>query len=403
MRSSLTFALCTFLLLILYPALVHGQWSQTSTSQFYISTLSASGLNLFAGTVGAGILLSTDNGTSWTAVNAGLGNSQVRSLAVSGTNLFAGTDGGVFLSTNNGASWAGASTGLTGGSVYALAVSGTNLFASTVTQVSVSTDIARSWTTASGGLASSTIYSLAVSGTNLFAGTYDAGVFLSTNYGVSWTQVNSNLPRTVYALAVSGTNLFAGTRSGVFLSTNNGGNWTSISPDLSGVYSLAIHGDTLFAGRSGYSVYVSTDNGHIWSAANDGLITPHLVFNCFAFIGNIVFVATDAGVWKRSLSQQLSSVEHLSSGLPDDSYLKQNYPNPFNPTTNISFKLPSSAYVSLTLHDLLGRLKATLVRNELSAGSYTVHFDGSGLSSGVYFYRLQAGSFIETKKLILQK
>src|SRR3972149_4596563 len=119
----------------------------------------------------------------------------VSCLAVSGTNLFAGTgtdldapcDGGGFLSTNNGTSWAAI------------------------------------------GLTNSDVFSLAVSGTNLFAGTRGGGVFLSTNNGTSWTAVNSGLTNSfVLSLAVSGMNLFAGSSGGVFLSTNNGTSWTAV-------------------------------------------------------------------------------------------------------------------------------------------------------------------------------
>jgi ligand-binding sensor domain-containing protein len=88
------------------------------------------GSNLFAGTDG-GVFLSTTNGASWTAVNTGLTNTSVRSLAVSGSNLFAGTGGGVFLSPNNGISWTAVNTGLTNPVVRSLAVNGADLFAGT--------------------------------------------------------------------------------------------------------------------------------------------------------------------------------------------------------------------------------------------------------------------------------
>jgi hypothetical protein len=132
-----------------------------------------SGTNLFAGTWGDGVFLSTNNGTNWTAVNNGLTNTFVRALAVSGTNLFAGTveGGGVFLSTNNGTSWTAI------------------------------------------GLTNTDVNALAISGTNLFAGTWGGGVFLSTSNGASSTA--TGLTNTsVTALAVSGTNLFAGTGGG---------------------------------------------------------------------------------------------------------------------------------------------------------------------------------------------
>jgi hypothetical protein len=81
--------------------------------------------------------------------------------------------------------------------------------------------------------------------------------------------------------------------------------------------------------------------------------------------------------------------------------LTQNYPNPFNPSTTISFDLPSKSFVSLKVFDLLGKEVAIIVSKELLAGSYSEKWDASTMSSGIYFYRMQAGSFTETKKLVL--
>jgi hypothetical protein len=83
--------------------------------------------------------------------------------------------------------------------------------------------------------------------------------------------------------------------------------------------------------------------------------------------------------------------------------LEQNYPNPFNPVTTISYTIAAKDFVTIKVSDLLGKEVATLVNEEKAAGSYSVNFNGSKLSSGVYFYRMQAGSFVETKKLILVK
>ena len=80
-----------------------------------------------------------------------------------------------------------------------------------------------------------------------------------------------------------------------------------------------------------------------------------------------------------------------------------NYPNPFNPTTIISYQLPVKTLVILKVYDQLGRLVKTLMEERQTAGSHSVLFDGSGLSSGVYFYRMQAGSFVQTKKLVVVK
>ena len=86
---------------------------------------------------------------------------------------------------------------------------------------------------------------------------------------------------------------------------------------------------------------------------------------------------------------------------PDGFILAQNYPNPFNPTTTISFSIPSSGFTSLKIYDVLGNEVATLVNEVQPAGKYEVTFNASSLSSGTYFYKLQAGNFIETKKMIL--
>ncbi|MCL4548190.1 MAG: T9SS type A sorting domain-containing protein [Bacteroidetes bacterium] len=94
---------------------------------------------------------------------------------------------------------------------------------------------------------------------------------------------------------------------------------------------------------------------------------------------------------------------NLPKNVPKEFYLSQNYPNPFNPTTTIKFSIPNSQFATLKVYDMLGREVATLVNEEKAPGNYEVKFDGSNLSSGVYFYRMQAGSFSQTKKFVIQK
>ena len=83
--------------------------------------------------------------------------------------------------------------------------------------------------------------------------------------------------------------------------------------------------------------------------------------------------------------------------------LAQNFPNPFNPTTVIGYQLPTNALVTLKVYDELGRIVKTLVNDRQTAGAHSVTFNASSLSSGVYFYRLMAGSFVQTRKLMLIK
>ena len=95
--------------------------------------------------------------------------------------------------------------------------------------------------------------------------------------------------------------------------------------------------------------------------------------------------------------------ENPVTQLPIDFNLEQNYPNPFNPSTSIQYAISSRQFVSLKVYDVLGKEIATLVNEEKPTGNYEVNFNASSLSSGVYFYKLQAGSFVQTKKMILIK
>jgi hypothetical protein len=100
---------------------------------------------------------------------------------------------------------------------------------------------------------------------------------------------------------------------------------------------------------------------------------------------------------------EYSNVIEVDAGLPKVFALEQNYPNPFNPSTTIRYQLPVASEVKLEVYDVLGKKIATLVNERQSAGSYQVVWNASGLSSGTYFYRLQAGTFTQTKKMILVK
>ena len=83
--------------------------------------------------------------------------------------------------------------------------------------------------------------------------------------------------------------------------------------------------------------------------------------------------------------------------------LSDNYPNPFNPTTTIAYSLPRESHVVLSVYNSIGQLVRQLINEDRPAGNYRFNFNASGLSSGVYFYRLKAGDFISVKKLVLMK
>ena len=87
--------------------------------------------------------------------------------------------------------------------------------------------------------------------------------------------------------------------------------------------------------------------------------------------------------------------------LPRDYDLTQNFPNPFNPATVIGYALPVKSHVLLTVHNLLGQVVATIVNGDQEAGFHQIRFDATGLASGVYLYRIEAGKFVQTRKLTL--
>jgi len=109
-------------------------------------------------------------------------------------------------------------------------------------------------------------------------------------------------------------------------------------------------------------------------------------------------------LWQIGLAKSQFTAVSVGDGgitIPGTHRLLQNYPNPINPTTTITYELPKSSHVRVSVYDILGREVSVLVNERRDAGVHEVKFDGSGLSSGVYLYRLTAGSFVETRKLVL--
>jgi hypothetical protein len=166
----------------------------------------------------------------------------------------------------------------------------------------------------------------------------------------------------------------------------------------------------------------TTDFLRVYRSAGDsvtlnGLTNPDTITSTAAD-GSLAFrfVSDNSGTnsdgWAAMITADIiSSIreDNSKTELPNVYELAQNYPNPFNPSTNIKFQIapaaggPNSNHVTLKVYDILGKEVATLVNEQLAPGSYETTFEAKGLASGVYFYRLQAGGYVQTKKLILQK
>jgi hypothetical protein len=129
-----------------------------------------------------------------------------------------------------------------------------------------------------------------------------------------------------------------------------------------------------------------------------GFLTPSAnqngpAFGLFAALADGTVIQTEPA----------TSVQERIQNAPATYELSQNYPNPFNPSTQITFAMPKQGYAKLVVFNALGQEVATLVDGDFSAGTYRVAFDGAGLSSGTYFYRIQAGEFSSVRKMMLVK
>ncbi len=381
---------------------LYAQWVQCSGisgSAGGVRSFAVINGDIFAGTYAGGVYLSTNSGTSWTLVDSTLANTDISALAVIDSNIFAGTSDGVYISTNSGTSWTAVNKGLTNTDVYALAVSGSNIFAGTWGGgVFLSTTSGTSWTSIDSGLTSKDVGAFAINGSSIFAGTY-GGVYLSTNSGTSWT-ATALINNDVYALAISDSTIFAGTQNGnAYRSTNSGSNWTAVLNNY--VYGFAVIDGNIFAGTNGGGVFLSTNSGSNWVAVNSGLTDKNLY--ALAISNNTIVAGTATGAWRRPLSDMITGVNNNKSLLPQVYTLEQNFPNPFNPTTVIRYQLPIINFITLKVYDVLGKELKTLVNERQQAGTCSIRFNAANLPSGVYFYRLQAGSFTQTKKLVLLK
>ncbi len=373
---------------------------------------------------------SVDNGNTW-ALDTSLHGSGIQSITVTDLYVYAITNSGIFASSDNGDSWAPINGGVMD-TAYPLKLvkSGTNLIVTSqgAGKIFLSSDNGTSWKNVGTNIPQ--IGAVAIAGQNVYAANWgdwthsNDGLYLSTDNGENWTQINDSL-KNLSSLAANGTYIIAGRYvppipitdtvltppGGVFLSTDNGQTWSTFGnglPKYPQVYSVAIHNKSIFTGLSSvygnYSglVYSSNIDRDSWTAIGEGL--PNSPVHSIYVNDSSIFIGiSDAGIWRIPLSD-ITVVKQLDNTIiPTAFKLEQNYPNPFNPTTIIEYSLPVESKVKLEIYDILGRKILVLVNKDQKAGKHSTIFNGGNLASGVYLYRIKAGNFTDTKKLMLIK
>ncbi len=229
-----------------------------------------------------------------------------------------------------------------------------------------------------------------------------AVILKTTNYGTNWAEINTGiLGFWVIDMAFLNDQLgYITVGNKIYKTTNGAGSWTlSYTTNmLNSIYFL--NSNTGFAAGDGGVIVKTTNGGTSWFQMTTGV--GNNIRDIYFINENTGIAIGSNGLLLRTTSS-LSGVNIISNEIPTSHYLFQNYPNPFNPVTKIKFALYKSSKISVIIYDLKGSLVETLVNDQLNAGNYEVDFDGSKYSSGVYYYKLVAGDYTDTKKMVLIK
>jgi photosystem II stability/assembly factor-like uncharacterized protein len=247
--------------------------------------------------------------------------------------------------------------------------------------------------------------------TGFLASTYDQDrvypkVFKTTNGGTSWSMIDvDTIPNISLQKMMFSDNLhgwICGSGGSIFRTTDGGTTWSMRNSDQVSVQYLDINfSDPLngwVVGENGV-VLSTSDGGASWDL-QDQLSTQG--YYAVDFLDNFVWVGGHSGTILR-YDKNPVGIEYEYFPVISNYELYQNYPNPFNPSTVVGFMLPVAGQVSLKVYDILGCEVATILNKELPAGKHQVTIDGRRLSSGVYFYSLEAGDFRQTKRMVLIK
>jgi photosystem II stability/assembly factor-like uncharacterized protein len=224
-------------------------------------------------------------------------------------------------------------------------------------------------------------------------------VFRSTNGGVNWF-ITASISQGIHYIQFQNENTgYLGGPSGIYKTTNGGYNWVNAKSGINCGYLEFYDVNTGFASGYDAKCFRTTNGGNTWIDESGfrqtmlfHYITPNIVY---AYGNRALLKTTNGGILLPAAETNNEIVYNYS--------LSQNYPNPFNPITNVKFSIINAGDVKIVVYDIQGREVQTLVNERLNEGTYEVKFDGSMLTSGVYFYKMVSEGFTETKKMMLVK
>ncbi|MCU7493025.1 MAG: T9SS type A sorting domain-containing protein [Ignavibacteria bacterium] len=246
-------------------------------------------------------------------------------------------------------------------------------------------------------------------------GTNDSTLYVSTDSGKTWTSKATKGLRDITAIYFSNNNGFAAGES-LLRTEDLGKTWRTVNASGTGMITgIIVHENwDCFMTRMGNK---TIPDNHVYSAQNFGDSTWHVAYtapdtSAYLYLtqarngqGNAWAVRQNGGITigLHSPSESQPSAVEKGNTSPTVYSLSQNYPNPFNPSTTIKYSIPERKLVNIKVFDILGKEVAVLTNDFKDAGTYTLQFDGSSLPSGMYIYRIQAGTFTESRKLMLLK
>jgi len=363
---------------------------------------------VIAGSENLGVYISRNYGSTWNLISQFGNTASSYSYLYDANKIYLYNSSGFVYSTNEGNSWITIPyppSSTTSGHYYA---KDSVIIYSTQDGIYKTTNFGVNWIKSDNGVTSPFVLESAVfiNESVMFAQIIDWSVnyllFKSTNGGVNWTQIVNpyNNQNEIKFFTQNLNTIYAGTMSGLYASTNNGDSWTlkSNGMPISSVQGLTYVNNIIYAATSTQGIYKSTDNALTWQSYNDG-ISNNTIYSISSG-GPVLFAGGSGSFYIRNPE---TSINHIGENIPSKYSLGQNYPNPFNSSSKFKFEISKSGDVKIIVYDIQGREVQTLVNERLSAGTYEVRFDGSMLTSGVYFYRMVTHGFTEAKRMLLIK